>query len=184
MAFSAVLKRPAGLRASGRASRRPAVSVRASGASAPPPPPTGNEKPVFTPEQWEDAIKATAPGAVPAAAPAAAKALSFGEAMAFSGPAPELVNGRLAMLGVVAALGAEFASGESVLQQLSEATVPIAITFVAFSVASLVPIFKGANPKEAFGPFTPQAELVNGRAAMIGAAALLSIELIKNAALF
>lgn len=40
--------------------------------------------------------------------------------MAFSGPAPELINGRLSMLAFVAALGAELASGEPVLRQLSE----------------------------------------------------------------
>jgi len=31
--------------------------------------------------------------------------------MSFSGPAPETINGRLAMLGVVSALAAEAASG-------------------------------------------------------------------------
>ncbi len=40
--------------------------------------------------------------------------------MAFSGPAPELINGRLSMLAFVAALGAELASGEPVLRQLGE----------------------------------------------------------------
>lgn len=35
------------------------------------------------------------------------------DVMAFSGPAPEIVNGRLAMLGFVAAVAAEFTSGES-----------------------------------------------------------------------
>lgn len=46
------------------------------------------------------------------------------ELMAFNG-APELINGRLAMLGVVAAIGAELASGTSVLQQLTQGTVVV-----------------------------------------------------------
>lgn len=40
--------------------------------------------------------------------------------MAFSGPAPELINGRLSMLAFVAALGAELSSGEPVLRQLGQ----------------------------------------------------------------
>ena len=75
--------------------------------------------------------------------------------MAFSGPAPETVNGRLAMLGFAAALGAELSTGEPVVQQLSDAPAAILAVFVAFAIASLVPILKGANLKESLGPFTP-----------------------------
>lgn len=46
--------------------------------------------------------------------------LPASQLMAFSGPAPELINGRLSMLAFVAALGAELASGEPVLRQLGE----------------------------------------------------------------
>ncbi len=49
--------------------------------------------------------------------------------------------------------------------------------------ASLIPLFKGAK-NEAFGPFSPKAELINGRAAMIGFAAMLAIEAVKGSALF
>ncbi len=58
--------------------------------------------------------------------------------MGFSGSVPERVNGRLAMLGFVAALGAELASGESVLKQVGEEPTGIAITFLLFIAASLV----------------------------------------------
>lgn len=75
--------------------------------------------------------------------------------MAFAGPAPETINGRLAMLGFVAALGAELSSGKPVLEQLDGAAVPIAATFVLFSVASLIPMLKGVQI-EAFGPLTPK----------------------------
>ena len=37
---------------------------------------------------------------------------SFGDIMNFGGSAPELINGRLAMLGFIAAVGAELSSGE------------------------------------------------------------------------
>lgn len=38
--------------------------------------------------------------------------------MAFNG-APEIANGRLAMLGFLAAVGAELATGESIFQQFA-----------------------------------------------------------------
>lgn len=115
--------------------------------------------------------------------PPKATTITIGEAMAFSGPAPEQINGRLSMLGFVAALFAELASGETVAQQFGEATVPIILAVVAFSAASLIPILKGAKA-EAFGPLTPAAEMLNGRAAMIGLAALIGIEAVKGTALF
>lgn len=122
----------------------------------------------------------------PAAAPVNAtetKPLGFGDIMAFSGPAPEIINGRLAMIAFVAALGAELSSGESVLKQFSEAPAGILATFVLFSAASLIPIFKNQK-REAFGPFTPNAEIQNGRAAMLGFASLLLVEGFIHQALF
>ena len=41
---------------------------------------------------------------------------NFGELMNFSGMAPEITNGRLAMLGIVAAIGAELSSQLPVAQ--------------------------------------------------------------------
>lgn len=66
------------------------------------------------------------------------------DVMAFSGAAPETVNGRLAMLGFVAALGAELSSGESIFAQISEqgSATWIIYAFVLFIGASLIPIFK------------------------------------------
>ena len=113
----------------------------------------------------------------------AAKAMSIGDLMAFSGPAPELVNGRLAMLAVVAAIGAELSTGESVLRQFADAPTAIILTFITFTVASLVPLLSSTK-REAFAFFTPEAEMVNGRAAMLGVAALLVIEGVHGSALF
>ncbi|GBF92647.1 hypothetical protein Rsub_05016 [Raphidocelis subcapitata] len=146
----------------------------------------------YTAEQWE-AAKATgnlptaeplAAAAAPAA-PAAPAAVSFGNLMAFSGPAPEIINGRLAMLGVVAALAAEFSSGESVLKQLGEEPTGIVLVFGLIIAASFAPLLSNVLPSaKSLGPFNSKAEMLNGRAAMIGIAALLAIEFVKGSALF
>jgi len=144
----------------------------------------------FSDSEWDAAIKkatsadAGTPAAPSTPAPAAVKAVSLGDAMAFSGPVPETVNGRLAMLGFLAAVGAELASGETVFQQVVDAPGPILGAFFAFALASLVPILKGADLKEAFGPFTPSAELTNGRFAMMGLAAVLALEYFSGKAFF
>jgi hypothetical protein len=104
--------------------------------------------------------------------------------MAFAGPGPETINGRLAMLGLFAAIGAELATGQTVFTQFENATPVVLATWAIISLASLVPILKGASQDEAFGPMTPKAERLNGQAAMLGLAALLLIELVKGSALF
>lgn len=106
------------------------------------------------------------------------------DVMNFGGSAPEITNGRLAMIGFLAAVGAELSSGESVLRQLGDEPTLINMTFLLFIAASLIPAFTNTKA-QAFGPFTPNAELLNGRAAMIGFAALLGVEFMNNgAALF
>ena len=49
---------------------------------------------------------------------AAMAAPTIGSLMAFDGAAPELINGRLAMLGFVAALGAELSTNEPIMTQV------------------------------------------------------------------
>merc|ERR1711924_225921 len=118
------------------------------------------------PAPTESANSATPPPPPPP--PPAKKDVSFGEAMAFSGAGPETINGRLAMLGFIAALGAE----PSIL-----------FAFIMFAAASLIPISKGVK-KEKFAFFSPEAEMLNGRAAMIGFALLIAIEAKSGAAFF
>lgn len=96
-------------------------------------------------------------------------------------PYPPRTNNRL---GFVAAVGAELASGESVLQQLAQEPTLVFLTFVLISAASLIPLMSTGAGDEKFGPFQPAAEKLNGRAAMIGFAAMLVIEAVRGQALF
>lgn len=87
------------------------------------------------------------------------------------------------MFGFVAAVGAELASQEPVLQQLREQPTGVVLLVTLFAVATLIPLVEGRKP-DTVGPFTPEAEVLNGRAAMIGFAALLVIESITGKAFF
>ena len=108
---------------------------------------------------------------------------SWFQAMTSAGQAPELINGRLAMLGFVAAVGAEIASHENILQQFRSRPVPILLTVAAFSLATLIPIVRGTDYKP-FGFFTPGAEIWNGRVAALGLALMILIEACYGTAIF
>jgi hypothetical protein len=69
--------------------------------------------------------RASKPTTITAELPKPTKDASIGEVMAFGGVAPELINGRLAMLGFVACAGAEVASGECFNEQFAAAPGPI-----------------------------------------------------------
>lgn len=101
--------------------------------------------------------------------------VSLFDAMKFNGPAPERINGRLAMVGFLLGIIAEFNSAGPLLEQAKANPIPVVLVTIVFSWASLVPITKGAR-SEAFGIFSPRAEITNGRAAMLGIAALLFLE--------
>ncbi|KAG2432457.1 hypothetical protein HXX76_008802 [Chlamydomonas incerta] len=181
-AHSAALKRPSAGKRCSRQVVRAAPQNEADGTVAPTT--TGTvffAGKSYTPEEWDKEV-ASGTFVRPAAATAATNTststsfLSFNDVMSFSGTAPEIVNGRLAMLGFVSAVAAEMVSGEGVLKQWSEEPTGIAIAFILFISGSMVTAFRPRRD-EKLGPFTPQAELLNGRAAMIGFAAMLAIEI-------
>jgi hypothetical protein len=72
------------------------------------------------------------------------------DAMKFNGPAPELINGRLAMIGILAAAKQEIDTGATVLQQALQASPWLYAVLGLWVYASLVPILKGVR-HEAFG---------------------------------
>jgi hypothetical protein len=110
------------------------------------------------------------------ASPLQNQGVSLGDAMAFNG-APELINGRLAMIAIVAALGAELSSHETVLRQLSDQPTLIVLVAVLIAAGSLVPVVEGkADTKSPLGFLNASAEMVNARAAMMGFVALLCTE--------
>ncbi|KAI3852515.1 hypothetical protein MKW92_034215 [Papaver armeniacum] len=137
--------------------------------SANPPPQTPIATPTFPP---------------PRAAP---KKMStkFSDLLAFSGPAPERINGRLAMIGFVAAMGVELARGTDVAAQLADGGLPwFVITSVVLSVASLIPLSQGVSVEsKSDGLMSSSAEMWNGRVAMLGLVALVLTEVAKGGAL-
>ncbi|XP_078179672.1 early light-induced protein 2, chloroplastic-like [Carex rostrata] len=124
--------------------------------------------------------KQTSPS--PSPKPTPKVSTKFSDVLAFSGPAPERINGRLAMLGFVAAIAAEAASGEDLFAQLSNGGIPAFFgAAVLFSVASLVPLFKGKNVESiTTGIMNESAEMWNGRFAMLGLVALAFTEYLKG----
>jgi len=109
---------------------------------------------------------------------------SIWDALAFSGPAPERINGRLAMVGFVTALAVEAGSGDGLLSQLGNGTGQawFAYTVAVLSVASLVPLLQGESAEGRAGAImNANAELWNGRFAMLGLVALAATEILTGA---
>ena len=153
------------------------------------------EEPKAAPTTSEPLEGAAAPAE--AAAPAAPKqeeGLDFFKLMGAGGPAPEVINGRSAMLGFLAALGAELATQDSIFKQLGEGGLGgMLFVFAAVTAASFAPVLRGKSSDEAFlknskpeefGPFNAQAEMLNGRAAMMGLLFLLAAEASQGKAFF
>ncbi|KAI8011505.1 hypothetical protein LOK49_LG06G02962 [Camellia lanceoleosa] len=109
----------------------------------------------------------------------------FSDVLAFSGPAPERINGRLAMIGFVAAMAVELSNGEDVFAQISNGGVPWFVgTSIVLTLASLVPLFKGVSVESRSERImSSDAELWNGRFAMLGLVALAFTEFVKGGAL-
>ncbi|KAI5400688.1 early light-induced protein, chloroplastic-like isoform X1 [Lathyrus oleraceus] len=109
----------------------------------------------------------------------------FSDLMAFGGPAPERINGRLAMIGFVAAMGVEIAKGQGLFEQLSGGGVPWFLgTSVLLSLASLIPFSQGVSVEsKSKRIMSSDAELWNGRIAMLGLIALAFTEYVKGTSL-
>ncbi|KXZ42377.1 hypothetical protein GPECTOR_154g68 [Gonium pectorale] len=87
-------------------------------------------------------------------------------------------------------------TGESVFAQMvSGGAAQALVVILAVTVASFAPAIRGTpldrvfnkdtrQPPAEFGPFTPLAEVINGRAAMVGLAALLFFEGAGSTAFF
>jgi hypothetical protein len=105
---------------------------------------------------------------------------TFPEAQAFDGPLPETINGRAAMIGVLSGLGAEFTRGIGLRQQIMEAPNTIVLSILIIAVASAVPVLRGYTRKEPFANsfWSPKAENINGRLAMLGFASIIATEAI------
>jgi hypothetical protein len=78
------------------------------------------------------------------------------------------------MLGFVSAVGVELASGKDLFSQLATGGVPLFVgSAVLFTVASLIPMFKGVSKEsKSQAIMSVEAEMLNGRFAMLGLIAL------------
>ncbi|GAQ79032.1 early light-induced protein [Klebsormidium nitens] len=122
---------------------------------------------------------------------------TFEELMAFSGSAPEIVNGRLAMLGFVATAAAEFSTKQTALDQLLANGGNVFTTIFVFTLASLAPKFiadeglgelldaaKPGGMPEQLKFFNSVVERNTGRVAMLGFLGLVLVEVFRGEAFF
>lgn len=89
------------------------------------------------------------------------------------------------MIGFVAAVAVEAWKGQDVLEQIGNGGIPWFVgTSVVLTLASLIPLFKGVSVEsKSKGLMTSDAELWNGRFAMLGLVALAFTEFVKGGSL-
>ncbi|GAX75510.1 hypothetical protein CEUSTIGMA_g2953.t1 [Chlamydomonas eustigma] len=114
-------------------------------------------------------------------------------------PTTEAINGRAAMIGFVAAVVSEAVTHQAVWSQvvgryvneelverpIGAASLGFAMFVVLTTMASLAPkLLEGTEVSgKAFGPFTPNLELVLGRTAQMGFLGLILVETLKGSSL-
>jgi len=102
---------------------------------------------------------------------------------------PEHINGRAAMMGFVAGMAAEAATGQALLQQAQSHPIAVAVLAGLVTLGSIMPVLTMGATDEALGltgeriggvgpRWTPEAERLNGQAAMAGLAGVVLLELI------
>ncbi|KGN56941.1 early light-induced protein 1, chloroplastic [Cucumis sativus] len=141
-------------------------------------------------DQREQAIPSSIPPSPPKpepspSPPSKVTSTKLTDILAFSGPGPERINGRLAMIGFVAALAVEVSKGQDVFEQIANGGIPWFVgTSVVLTLASLIPLFKGVSAESnSKGIMSSNAELWNGRFAMLGLVALAFTEYVKGGSL-
>ena len=89
------------------------------------------------------------------------------------------------MIGFVTALAVEVGNGQDLFAQISNGGIPWFLgTSAVLSLASLIPLFKGVSVEsKSEGFMTSDAELLNGRAAMLGLVALAFTEYVMGGTL-
>lgn len=95
----------------------------------------------------------------------------------------EVINMRAAMGGFVAGAANEIMTGKTILEQVYDPACMLnASLFVGLTALGTAFTINNRLSKESeeYGPFTPDAETVNGRAAMIGAVGLAALPYIAN----
>uniref|UniRef100_A0A7N0VLX5 Early light-induced protein n=1 Tax=Kalanchoe fedtschenkoi TaxID=63787 RepID=A0A7N0VLX5_KALFE len=134
-------------------------------------------------QQETEPVETSSPTPTPVAPPKASPKII--ELLEFRSPVPERINGRLAMLGFVSAIGAEVLSGQDVFSQISHGGFQLFLgATILFSIASFVPLLKGVDPEsKSEGLMSSDAELLNGRLAMLGLVTLVVTEFAKGGAL-
>nr|XP_043629606.1 early light-induced protein 1, chloroplastic-like [Erigeron canadensis] len=142
----------------------------------------GSAKPIITSSSSSSNPSTPLPPPAPKVPKVSTK---FNDLFAFSGPVPERINGRLAMIGFVSAMAVELSNGQDLFTQISDGGLTVFVgTSVVLTLASLVPLFQGVRAEaKSNGVMTSDAELLNGRVAMLGLIALAFTEFVTGSAL-
>lgn len=113
-----------------------------------------------------------------------------------SSPAPSLaqlaeprhllvLNGRLAMAGVIAGLGTELLTHEPLAVQIASSARALLAVAAIIAAATAAPLLRGEDEgDEGFGPLTAAAELLNGKVALAALVAAMALETAKGSSIF